>query len=208
MSRFKKKKTSWRNRIIMLGILLLVLFFAWKSFTTDSESAIVQTGSIASGDSSWEQALLPAEIAVLNDQSLTGLTEDSIGSTTSETTNETLWIDPELSSGNDEGSQFSGSFSPLDNLSGNTWSTISKNKKSEQFPVHLCNQIINLYECIISRAPIENQTVMRDGLKKSIETRHLMASSQLSQVCQNIHNDTTFQLVRQHYATGDQACSL
>lgn len=76
------------------------------------------------------------------------------------------------------------------------------------FPTPLCNSIVDLYTCIIEKAPIENQPLMRASLEQVIEPRKLMADAQLREVCQEITTLTTFQEVMQHYTGTGHGCKF
>ena len=74
------------------------------------------------------------------------------------------------------------------------------------FPVELCNKIISFNRCIISKAPIENQAIMKQQLLKVIEPWKLLVDLQLQEVCYTITQQERFQEVVAHYA--EQGCVL
>ncbi len=76
------------------------------------------------------------------------------------------------------------------------------------FPVELCNQIVALNLCVISKAPIENQPVMKAQLQKSLEPRKLLADADLRQICQDIVDQASFQEVMKHYTGTGNACTF
>lgn len=67
------------------------------------------------------------------------------------------------------------------------------------FPVELCNRIIAFDQCIIAKAPIENQQVMKQQLIKVIEPWRLLADAQLREICQQITVQESFLEVVKHY---------
>ncbi|MDO4714529.1 MAG: hypothetical protein Q4B28_08065 [bacterium] len=79
-----------------------------------------------------------------------------------------------------------------------------------RFSVPLCNTIVDLYECIIQNAPLENQPVMQTSLDQVLEPRTMMADAQLREVCQEVIQQDTFQEVMQHYTSTGQnlGCSF
>ena len=62
-----------------------------------------------------------------------------------------------------------------------------------------CNRIIDFDLCIIDKAPIENQPVMKESLQSAIESRKIMANAQLREVCKDIQMSNSFQEVVTHY---------
>lgn len=84
----------------------------------------------------------------------------------------------------------------------------SENLVQDWFPIKLCNQIVALNLCVISKAPLENQPVMKAQLQKSLEPRKLLADADLRQICQNIVEQTSFQEVMKHYTGTGNACSF
>lgn len=81
---------------------------------------------------------------------------------------------------------------------------------SGYFWIGLCDEIIQLYHCIIDHAPLENQPVMRNSLEQVIEPRRHMADPQVQEICQEIRKQETFQEVMQHYTSTGQnlGCSF
>lgn len=91
----------------------------------------------------------------------------------------------------------------------NSWALLSWNTQISQqglFSIELCNQIIAFNRCIISKAPIENQPVMKEQLVKVIEPWKLLADAQLREICQETVNNDRFEEVRIHYK--DQGCEF
>lgn len=78
------------------------------------------------------------------------------------------------------------------------------NEIESYFPVTTCSKIVELYSCIISKAPLENQPVMQKALTESIKTWHLMPDTQLRKVCENIINQEEFIRVKEHYTGSGQ----
>lgn len=74
------------------------------------------------------------------------------------------------------------------------------------FPVELCNRIIAFDQCIIAKAPIENQQVMKQQLIKVIEPWRLLADAQLREICQQITVQESFLEVVKHYEK--QGCTF
>lgn len=74
------------------------------------------------------------------------------------------------------------------------------------FPVELCNKIIAFNQCIIAKAPVENQPVMKQQLVKVIEPWRLLAETQLREVCQQIAAQENFLEVVKHYQ--EQGCKF
>ena len=72
----------------------------------------------------------------------------------------------------------------------------------------LCNSIIAFDICVISKAPIENQGVMQEQLKKSLEPRKILWGVQLHEVCQDIVQWDTFMGVVNHYASLENGCKF
>lgn len=75
----------------------------------------------------------------------------------------------------------------------------AKTPSQAWFPVELCNQIVAFNLCVISKAPIENQPVMKEQLIKVLEPWRLLADSQLREVCQQISVQESFLEVVKHY---------
>ena len=86
----------------------------------------------------------------------------------------------------------------------NTWSKTSE--KTWIFSVELCNQIVAFNQCIISKAPVENQPIMKQQLAKVIEPRHLLVEPQLQEICKSITSENSFIEVVSHYK--DQGCEF
>ena len=84
-----------------------------------------------------------------------------------------------------------------------SWTQISQ-KIKWIFSVELCNKIIHFSQCIISKAPIENQSVMKKKLREVLAPRKLLADAQLQEVCQQVTLQEKFQEVVEHYQ--DQGC--
>ena len=74
------------------------------------------------------------------------------------------------------------------------------------FPVELCNKIIAFNQCIIAKAPVENQPVMKQQLVKVIQPWRLLAETQLREVCQQIAAQENFLEVVKHYQ--EQGCKF
>ena len=72
-------------------------------------------------------------------------------------------------------------------------------ERSQHFSIQLCNQIFDLYTCIIKNAPLENQPAMRESLKQTIQPWELMADTQLREACEAVVKNDTFQEVKNHY---------
>ncbi|MFC2494874.1 MAG: hypothetical protein ACFNWZ_01545 [Candidatus Absconditicoccaceae bacterium] len=90
------------------------------------------------------------------------------------------------------------------NTGTNTGSKTSE--KTGIFPVELCNQIVAFNQCIISKAPVENQPIMKQQLAKVIEPRHLLVEPQLQEICKSITSENSFIEVVSHYK--DQGCEF
>ena len=74
------------------------------------------------------------------------------------------------------------------------------------FPVELCNKIIAFNQCIIAKAPVENQPVMKQQLVKVIQPWRLLVETQLREVCQQIAAQENFLEVVKHYQ--EQGCKF
>lgn len=74
---------------------------------------------------------------------------------------------------------------------------------SSYFPISTCNKIIKLYNCIISKAPIENQPVMQKALSESTKSRQLMPDNELRKTCEAILIQEEFIRIKEHY-TGEK----
>ena len=74
------------------------------------------------------------------------------------------------------------------------------------FPVELCNKIIAFNQCIIAKAPVENQPVMKQQLVKVIQPWRLLAEAQLREVCQQVSIQENFLEVVKHYQ--EQGCKF
>ena len=74
------------------------------------------------------------------------------------------------------------------------------------FPVELCNKIIAFNQCIIAKAPVENQPVMKQQLVKVVQPRRLLAEPQLREICQQIAAQENFLEVVKHYQ--EQGCKF
>ena len=87
------------------------------------------------------------------------------------------------------------------------WETMEQvvNKQS-RFWVDECNRIIDFDLCIIDKAPIENQPVMKESLQSAIESWKIMANAQLREVCKDIEMSNSFQEVVAHYGGLDNWC--
>lgn len=191
MLRRKKKNSNKRIRILIVALVLILLII--RVFTSNTENSATNL----SGESeSGTMELLPAEAALLNETPLTEIISgdlQSSGITIAETaTGET--------------SDLPATETPQSTTETTPAETIGK--KTDLFPVDLCNRIVNLYECIIQHAPIENQPTMQENLKKATAQRALLASPQLTEVCQAISKDETFILVRSHYMGWAFACTF
>ncbi len=93
-------------------------------------------------------------------------------------------------------------------LTGATALSWAETSSQAWFPVELCNQIVALNLCVISKAPIENQPVMKAQLQKSLEPRKLLADADLRQICQDIVDQASFQEVMKHYTGTGNACTF
>ena len=93
-------------------------------------------------------------------------------------------------------------------LSGEKTSWWTETPPQAWFPVELCNKIVAFNLCIISKAPIENQPVMKAQLQKSLEPRKLLVDADLRQICQNIVEQASFQEVLSHYTGTGHACTF
>lgn len=78
------------------------------------------------------------------------------------------------------------------------------NNSDAYFPVSTCNKIIDLYNCIISKAPIENQSVMQKALTESTQSWQLMPDNQLRKTCEEITMQEEFIRVKEHYTWSGQ----
>ena len=74
------------------------------------------------------------------------------------------------------------------------------------FWVEECNKIIDFNLCVISKAPIENQELMKESLQKAVEPWKLLANAQLREVCQKTIEKDTFKEVVAHYEALDNWC--
>ena len=76
-------------------------------------------------------------------------------------------------------------------------------ERSQHFSIQLCNQIFDLYTCIIKNVPLENQPAMRESLKQTIQPWELMADTQLRETCEAVSKTDIFQQVKDHYTQKD-----
>jgi len=193
LSRRKKKNSNKRLLLILWSLILLVLLIIFVKRLTNSSWSDIQTGAVLSGDiQSGVAELSPLEEAILNDLPLTWITD-------SQTTAWEVAINTAISTG---------SQTTTTQITSVSTTGEKKNQNSDLFPVALCNNIVSLYQCIIEQAPIENQALMQEKLKKSTAQRALLASPQLSEICQKISQDPTFILVKNHYGTWDFNCTF
>ena len=196
--RRKKKSNKLRSRCILCGIIaiiLLIIRFVARSST--SSNAVQRWSNLSWTQQSSGDELSPTEEAILKDIPLTWIEQAQESAGFSVNTWEALQVQTEDSSSKPSKKKATSQIS--------TW-TENKSQNSDLFPVDLCNRIVKLYQCIIEQAPVENQDIMQQNLKKSINQRTLLASPQLSEVCQKITQDQTFVLVKDHYATWDFNC--
>ena len=199
LSRRKKKNPNKRLLLVLWSLILLVLLIIFVKRITNSSWSNAQTGAVLSGDiQSGVAALSPVEEAILNDLPLTWITDSQTTAWEVTINSESLVQNIALSTGSQTTTQT------------NSASTTGekKNQNSDLFPVALCNNIVSLYQCIIEQAPIENQSLMQEKLKKSTAQRALLASPQLSEICQKISQDPTFILVKNHYGTWGFNCTF
>lgn len=92
----------------------------------------------------------------------------------------------------------------MQTISGTQLSWMQTTVTTTLFPVELCNKIISFNRCIISKAPIENQAVMKQQLLKVIEPWKGVPNIQLQEICYRITQEENFQEVLSHYA--EQGC--
>ena len=198
--RRKQKSNKLRSRCILWGIIAIILLIIRFVTRSSTSSNAVQNWSNLSWtqQSSWDE-LSPTEEAILKDLPLTWIEQAQESAAFSVNTWEALQVQTEDSSSKSSKKKVTSQVS--------TW-TGNKSQNSDLFPVDFCNRIVKLYQCIIEQAPIENQDIMQQNLKKSINQRTLLASPQLSEVCQKITQDQTFVLVKDHYATWDFNCTF
>lgn len=200
LSRRKKKNQNKRLLLVLWSLIILVLLIIFVKRLTNSSWSDIQTGAVLSGDiQSGVAELSPLEEAILNDLPLTWITDSQTTAWEVAINSERLVENTALSTG-----------SQTTTIQTNSASTTGekKNQNSDLFPVALCNNIVSLYQCIIEQAPIENQALMQEKLKKSTAQRALLASPQLSEICQKISQDPTFILVKNHYGTWDFNCTF
>ena len=200
LSRRKKKSNKLRSRCILWGviaIILLIIRFVTRSST--SLNAVQNWSNLSWTQQSSGNELSLTEEAILNDRPLTWITDPQTTAWEVAINSERLVQNTALSTG-----------SQTTRIQINSASTTGekKNQNSDLFPVALCNNIVSLYQCIIEQAPIENQALMQEKLKKSTAQRALLASPQLSEICQKISQDPTFILVKNHYGTWDFNCTF
>lgn len=183
MLRRKKKSSKKRIRILTVAVIVILLMVRVFSSSNTKNSATNFSGEAETGT----MELLPAEAALLNETPLTGIISGNLQSSGITIAATAIGETSDL---------------PATETPQSTTETIPAKtigKKTDLFPVDLCNRIVNLYECIIQYAPIENQPTMQENLKKATAQRALLASPQLTEVCQAISTDETFILVRSHY---------
>lgn len=198
--RRKKKSNKLRSRCILWGIIaiiLLIIRFITRSST--SLNAVQRWSNLSWTQQSSGDELSPTEEAILKDLPLTWIEQAQESADFSVNTWEDSQVQTEDSSSKSSKKRVTSQVS--------TW-TGDKSQNSDLFPVALCNNIVSLYQCIIEQAPIENQSLMQEKLKKSTAQRALLASPQLSEICQKISQDPTFILVKNHYGTWDFNCTF
>ena len=198
LSRRKKKNPNKRLFVVLWALIILVLLIIFVKRLTNSSWSDIQTGAVLSGDiQSGVAELSPLEEAILNDLPLTWITDSQTTAWEVTINSESLVQNTALSTG-----------SQTTKINSAATTGEKKNQNSDLFPVALCNNIVSLYQCIIEQAPIENQSLMQEKLKKSTAQRALLASPQLSEICQKISQDPTFILVKNHYGTWDFNCTF
>ena len=198
--RRKQKSNKLRSRCILWGIIaIILLIIRFVTRSSMSSNAVQRWSNLSWTQQSSGDELSPTEEAILKDIPLTWIEQAQESADFSVNTWEALQVQTEESSSKSSEKKVTSQVS--------TW-TGNKSQNSDFFPVDLCNRIVKLYQCIIEQAPIENQDIMQQNLKKSINQRTLLASPQLSEVCQKITQDQTFVLVKDHYATWDFNCTF
>lgn len=196
LSRRKKKNPNKRLFVVLWALIILVLLIIFVKRLTNSSWSDIQTGAVLSGDiQSGVAALSSVEEAILNDLPLTWITDPQT----------TAW---EVTINSESLALSTGAQTTTIQTASASTTGEKKNQNSDLFPVALCNNIVSLYQCIIEQAPIENQSLMQEKLKKSTAQRALLASPQLSEICQKISQDPTFILVKNHYGTWDFNCTF
>lgn len=196
LSRRKKKNQNKRLLLVLWSLIILVLLIIFVKRLTNSSWSDIQTGAVLSGDiQSGVAALSSVEEAILNDLPLTWITDPQT----------TAW---EVTINSESLALSTGAQTTTIQTASASTTGEKKNQNSDLFPVALCNNIVSLYQCIIEQAPIENQSLMQEKLKKSTAQRALLASPQLSEICQKISQDPTFILVKNHYGTWDFNCTF
>ena len=196
LSRRKKKNPNKRLFVVLWSLILLVLLIIFVKRLTNSSWSDIQTGAVLSGDiQSGVAEFSPVEEAILNDLPLTWITDPQT----------TAW---EVTINSESLALSTGAQTTTIQTASASTTGEKKNQNSDLFPVALCNNIVSLYQCIIEQAPIENQSLMQEKLKKSTAQRALLASPQLSEICQKISQDPTFILVKNHYGTWDFNCTF
>lgn len=196
LSRRKKKNPNKRLFVVLWALIILVLLIIFVKRLTNSSWSDIQTGAVLSGDiQSGVAELSPLEEAILNDLPLTWITDPQT----------TAW---EVTINSESLALSTGAQTTTIQTASASTTGEKKNQNSDLFPVALCNNIVSLYQCIIEQAPIENQSLMQEKLKKSTAQRALLASPQLSEICQKISQDPTFILVKNHYGTWDFNCTF
>lgn len=88
----------------------------------------------------------------------------------------------------------------------NQWGswTVSAHVKKRYFKAELCDQIVKFNLCVITKAPIENQPVMKKKLQEALSVWRKMADTQLNEICKDIVSDEVFLEVVEHYE--EQGC--
>lgn len=196
LSRRKKKNPNKRLFVVLWALIILVLLIIFVKRLTNSSWSDIQTGAVLSGDiQSGVAALSSVEEAILNDLPLTWITDPQT----------TAW---EVTINSESLALSTGAQTTTIQTASASTTGEKKNQNSDLFPVALCNNIVSLYQCIIEQAPIENQALMQEKLKKSTAQRALLASPQLLEICQKISQDPTFILVKNHYGTWDFNCTF
>ena len=196
LSRRKKKNPNKRLFVVLWALIILVLLIIFVKSLTNSSWSDIQTGAVLSGDiQSGVAALSSVEEAILNDLPLTWITDPQT----------TAW---EVTINSESLALSTGAQTTTIQTASASTTGEKKNQNSDLFPVALCNNIVSLYQCIIEQAPIENQALMQEKLKKSTAQRALLASPQLLEICQKISQDPTFILVKNHYGTWDFNCTF
>lgn len=176
------------KKYMILLVLIIALLFAWceKSTSTDEQEEQVE---------SW------TDLSTLIDISDTWVDPDDVRELDRPIVPETeewTWVYEEL----------------FADTMVNTWEEslnlenqlVESTPQGVWFADSVCNQIYNFDLCIISKAPLENQEVMKEHLERAVESWKILGASDLHKVCYDIIQRDSFRDIVAHYQSIEDWC--